>query len=90
MGACASVPKGMRAEEMAAPPPEQRKEEETTTTAPEVIEVTQDGDDKHQSLGSLLNESEVAKESAKDEKSSDTKEAKGEELPVSNAAAEAS
>lgn len=55
MGACASVPKGMRAEAMAAPPPEQRKEEETTTSAPEVVEVTQDND-KHQSLGSLLNE----------------------------------
>lgn len=103
MGACASVPKGMRAEAMSAPPPEQRKEEETTTTtAPEVVEVTEDGDnakpkedekvadDKHQSLGSLLNESEAAKESAKDEKSSDIKESKGEELPVSNAAAEAS
>uniref|UniRef100_A0A3Q7IFQ2 Uncharacterized protein n=1 Tax=Solanum lycopersicum TaxID=4081 RepID=A0A3Q7IFQ2_SOLLC len=82
MGACASVPKGMRAEAMAAPPPEQRKEEETTTSAPEVVEVTQDND-KHQSLGSLLNEIE-------DEKSSDTKETKGEELPISNAAAEAS
>ncbi|KAJ8569591.1 hypothetical protein K7X08_006168 [Anisodus acutangulus] len=102
MGACASVPKGMRAEAMAAPPPEKRKEEETTTTAPEVVEVTEGGengkpkedekvaeekgaDDKHQSLGSLLNESEAAKESAKDEKSSNTKEPKGEELPVSEA-----
>ncbi|XP_009798602.1 uncharacterized protein LOC107825530 [Nicotiana tabacum] len=111
MGACASVPKGMRAEAMAAPPPEHPKEENTTTatttTAPEVVEVKEGSDnaepkedekvaeekgadDKHQSLGSLLNESEAAKESAKDEKSSDsnaeTKESKDEELPVSDAA----
>lgn len=77
MGACASVPKGMRAEAMAAPPPEHPKEENTTTatttTAPEVVEVKEgsdnaepkedekvaeekDADNKHQSLGSLLDE----------------------------------
>ncbi|MCE3049289.1 hypothetical protein HAX54_044552 [Datura stramonium] len=110
MGACASVPKDMRAEAMAVPPPEQRKEEEittTTTTAPEVLEVIEGGDnsktkvdekvaeekgadDKRQSLGSLLNESEAPKESAKEEKSPDNKEPKGEELSVSDTAVEAS
>lgn len=48
MGACASVPKGLKAEAGGAPLPEQPKEETTTTEAPEVAEVikAEDGEKK--------------------------------------------
>ncbi|KAG8364092.1 hypothetical protein BUALT_Bualt19G0090700 [Buddleja alternifolia] len=74
MGACASVTKAMRGEATAAPPPEPPKEETPATVAVEVTAVKEDGgddkkeekvveeNDKAQSLGTLLDKGEAAKE----------------------------
>uniref|UniRef100_M1CWZ6 PGPS/D3 n=1 Tax=Solanum tuberosum TaxID=4113 RepID=M1CWZ6_SOLTU len=92
MGACASVPKDIKADAAAAPLPEQPKEEETTTTT-EVTAVDKqiDGEMKVEDeklagdSGSLLTESETANESlVKDEKSSETTDEKPEEAKVSD------
>ncbi|KAG5625497.1 hypothetical protein H5410_010715 [Solanum commersonii] len=97
MGACASVPKDIKADAAAAPLPEQPKEEETTTTtAPEVTTVDkqingEDGEKKVEDeklagdIGALLTESEAAKESlVQDEKSLETIDEKPEEAKVSD------
>ncbi|KAK6805396.1 hypothetical protein RDI58_003181 [Solanum bulbocastanum] len=95
MGACASVPKDIKADATAAPLPEKPKEEETTIT-PEVTAVDKqiNGEDREKKvedeklagdIGSLLSESEAAKESlVKDEKSSETRDEKPEEAKVSD------
>ncbi|KAJ8572559.1 hypothetical protein K7X08_009070 [Anisodus acutangulus] len=93
MGACASVPKDIKADAAAAPLPEQPKEEETTVDKQvngEDGEKVEDekvaGDiDKSNSLGSLHTENEAAKESSvKDEKISETIDKKTEAAKVSD------
>ncbi|KZV44501.1 hypothetical protein F511_25759 [Dorcoceras hygrometricum] len=86
MGACASIPKAMRAEVIAAPPPEQPKEETPLPTAavePEEAKVVVEND-KSQSLGTLLIEEEAPKEPKGNAESEiEEEEARAGPLPVS-------
>lgn len=55
MGACASVPKGLKAEVAgAAPPPEERKEETDTAEAPEASEVKAEEGEKQANDGEVV------------------------------------